>query len=88
MPNSGRSMTNANIADILGLVEVARIELEFASADLTAQGGFDRCRPNVGHLETMLTSLRLARTALATAQASLGDSAAGDSPRTLTLAMS
>jgi hypothetical protein len=64
---------NANLANILASVEVARIELEYASADLAEKGWVDRWCVDPGHLETMLAKLQVARAALAAAQETLGD---------------
>jgi hypothetical protein len=76
-------MNNGTLANILASVEIARIELEYASADLAAQGGLDRWRADAGHLDAMLAKLRLARAALATAQDTLGDAASSVSSRVM-----
>jgi hypothetical protein len=81
-------MTNRILADILASVEVARIELEHASAGLAAQSGLYRWRAEDRELETMLASLRLARAALSTAQATItgADAAARVPARPLAMA--
>jgi hypothetical protein len=60
---------------ILASVEIARIELEYASADLAVHGGLDDWQGDSGALEAMLGKLRLARAALAAAQETLDDAA-------------
>jgi hypothetical protein len=69
-------MTNGTLADILASVEIARINLEYASADLAEQGGLDRWRGDSGHVAMILAQLGCVRASLAQAQDTLGSAAA------------
>ena len=61
---------------LLASLEVARIELEYVSADLSYDG-LKAFKGDSDALETLLAKLRLARTALTAAQETLDDAVAG-----------
>jgi len=61
---------SAALSRLLASLEVARIELEYASADVASAEAW---KDDPKGLDTMLAKLRLARAALAAAQETLDD---------------